>query len=127
MKLDRTTRSLVKVGTVLNDGEFSAIVTNMAYGATGGISVTLMLQTGRLAGHVLYGEPLSTYYGCEMENTAEHDRLINLAARLDSIARDAEQYDCEDYEGSTEEALENLKNDPIGVIEYLVGMIEDLA
>ena len=127
MKLDRKTRSLVKVGTILNDGEFSAIVTNMAYGATGGINVTLMLQTGRLAGHVLYGEPLSTYYGCEIENTAEHDRLVNLATRLDNIARNTEPYDYEDYEGSTEEALNSLKDDPIGVIEYLIEIIEEMA
>lgn len=33
MKLDRTTKNLVKVGTILDDGEFSAIVTNMTYEA----------------------------------------------------------------------------------------------
>lgn len=127
MKLDRTTRSLVKVGTVLNDGEFSAIVTNMAYGATGGISVTLMLQTGRLAGHVLYGEPLSTYYGCEMENTAEHDRLVSLAVRLDKVARERDPFDYEDNGGSIEEAMNSLTLDPVGVIEYLLNIIEEEA
>ena len=123
MKLDRKTRSLVKVGTILNDGEFSAIVTNMHYEPTGGISVTLMLQTGRLAGHVLYSEPISAYYGCEMENTADYDRLVKLAERLDKALKDAEPYD---YEGSTEQALERLEDDPIGVVEYLVGIVEEI-
>jgi len=124
MKLDRTTKNLVKVGTILDDGEFSAIVTNMTYEATGGISVTLMLQTGRLAGHVLYSEPLATYYDCKMENTAEHDRLQKLAVRLHEALKGAEPYD---YEGSAEQALESLKADPIGIIEYLVGIVEDIA
>lgn len=124
MKLDRTTRNLVKVGTILDDGEFSAIVTNMTYEATGGISVTLMLQTGRLAGHVLYSEPLATYYGCEMENTAEHDRLQKLAVRLHEALKGAEPYD---YEGSAEEALNRLNDNPIGIIEYLVRMLEEIA
>ena len=115
MKLDRTTRGLVKVGTVLKDSDLDVIVTNMSYGATGGITVTLMLQTGRLAGHVLYGEPLSHFYGCEMENTAENDRLAQLAKRISTMAG-----------GDMSEIMEGLKTDPIKVVEDLVDIMEEV-
>lgn len=54
-------------------------------------------------------------------------RLEDLAARLDKVAREHDPFDYEDNGGSVEEAMNSLKRDPIGVIEYLVGMIEDLA
>lgn len=52
------------------------------------------------------------------------DRLERLAVRLDQAIKTIEPYD---YEGSTDEALERLNDNPIGVIEYLVGMLEEMA
>lgn len=54
-------------------------------------------------------------------------RLEDLAVRLDKIARGHDPFDYEDNGGSVEEAMNSLTLDPVGVIEYLVGMIEDLA
>lgn len=125
MKLDRKTRNLVQIGTVLSTENISAVVTNMWRSGryNNGLSVSLMIQTGELAGRMLYGEPLSHYYGWQMENTADYDRLVKLAERLDKALKDAEPYD---YEGSTEQALERLEDDPIGIVEYLVGIVEEI-
>ena len=57
-------------------------------------------------------------------NMANTDRLEKLAGRLDQVIKTIEPYD---YEGSAEQALESLKADPIGIIEYLVGIVEDIA
>ena len=56
-----------------------------------------------------------------MTNT---DRLEQLAVRLHEAIKDVEPYD---YEGSAEEALNRLNDNPIGIIEYLVGMLEEIA
>jgi len=56
-----------------------------------------------------------------MTNT---NRLEQLAVRLHEAIRDVEPYD---YEGSAEQALESLKADPIGIIEYLVGIVEEMV
>jgi len=55
---------------------------------------------------------------------ANTDRLEKLAGRLDQVIKTIEPYD---YEGSAEQALDSLKSDPISIIEYLVGMLEDMA
>ena len=55
---------------------------------------------------------------------ANTDRLEKLAGRLDQVIKTIEPYD---YEGSAEQALESLKADPIGIVEYLVGIVEDIA
>ena len=55
------------------------------------------------------------------------DRLERLAARLDRLARDIDPYEYNDVDGNVEQALEGLKSDPIGVIEYLVGVLEDMV
>jgi hypothetical protein len=57
-------------------------------------------------------------------NMANTDRLEKLAGRLDQVIKTIEPYD---YEGSAEEALNRLNDNPIGIIEYLVGMLEDIA
>ena len=65
MKLDKNTRNLIKIGTVLHDGAFSAKVINVIPSGRG-LRLTLQIIDGRLAGRVIYAEPLSTYYGCEI-------------------------------------------------------------
>lgn len=55
---------------------------------------------------------------------ANADRLEKLAVRLDQAIKTIEPYD---YEGSAEEALNRLNDNPIGIIEYLVGMLEEIA
>ena len=55
---------------------------------------------------------------------ANADRLEKLAGRLDQVIKTIEPYD---YEGSAEEALNRLNDNPIGIIEYLVGMLEEIA
>ena len=58
------------------------------------------------------------------ESEGHMTRLESLAIRLDKIINDIEPYD---YEGSAEEALNRLNDNPIGIIEYLVGMLEEMA
>ena len=53
------------------------------------------------------------------------ERINELAVRLDKVARDLDPYDYRDVDGSVEQVLEGLKDDPIGVIEYLVDMLEE--
>ena len=65
MKLNKDTRNLVKVGTVMNDGSWDGEITNVIHSGKG-LKVTIKLLTGRFAGRTLYAEPLSTYYGCEI-------------------------------------------------------------
>ena len=65
-KLYKNTRDMIKVGTVLHDGAFSAKVTNVIPSGKG-LCITLQILDGDLAGRQLYAEPLSTYYGCEIK------------------------------------------------------------
>ena len=58
------------------------------------------------------------------ESEEHMTRLESLAVRLDKVIKDIEPYD---YEGSAEEALNRLNDNPIGIIEYLVGMLEEMA
>ena len=57
-------------------------------------------------------------------NMTNTDRLEKLAERLDQVIKTIEPYD---YEGGAEEALNRLNDNPIGIIEYLVGMLEEIA
>ena len=69
MKLNKDTRSLVKVGTVLNDGSWDAEVLSITQsGRHGrGLSVTIRNLTGNLKGWIAYGVPMSELYGCEIK------------------------------------------------------------
>lgn len=54
--------------------------------------------------------------------------MINLedtAKRLDKVARERDPYDYEDNGGCLEEATNSLTLDPIGVIEFLLNIIEE--
>lgn len=54
--------------------------------------------------------------------------MINLedtAKRLDKVARERDPYDYEDNGGCLEEAMNSLTLDPIGVIEFLLNIIEE--
>lgn len=54
-------------------------------------------------------------------------KLEDLAVRLDKIAREHDPFDYEDNGGSVEEAMNSLTLDPVGVIEYLLNIIEEEA
>lgn len=54
-------------------------------------------------------------------------KLEDLAARLDKVAREHDPFDYEDNGGSVEEAMNSLTLDPMGVIEYLLNIIEEEA
>ena len=54
-------------------------------------------------------------------------RLEDLAARLDKVAREHDPFDYEDNGGSVEEAMNSLTLDSVGVIEYLLNIIEKEA
>lgn len=58
---------------------------------------------------------------------ANTDRLEKLAGRLDKVAREHDPFDYEDMGGSVEEAMNSLTLDPVGVIEYLLNIIEEEA
>jgi len=58
------------------------------------------------------------------ESEGHMTRLESLAVRLDKVIKDIEPYD---YEGSPEQALDSLQNDPAGIIEYLVEILEEIA
>lgn len=54
-------------------------------------------------------------------------KLEGLAVRLDKVAREHDPFDYEDNGGSVEEAMNSLTLDPVGVIEYLLNIIEEEA
>ena len=71
-KLNKDTRHLIRIGTVLKDGKFKAEVTNMQPSGLNqkGLNVTLKILDGRFAGRMIYMMPLSDYYGCTIEEEA---------------------------------------------------------
>ena len=54
-------------------------------------------------------------------------RLEDLATGVDAVAWEYATSDCRHNGGSVEEAMNSLKLDHVGVIEYLLNIIEEEA
>ena len=69
MKLNKNTRQLVEVGTILksysSEYKVTSILDNVGrYG--NGKNITVCIIKGNMQGRYIYMQPLSNYYGCEI-------------------------------------------------------------
>ena len=54
-------------------------------------------------------------------------RLNDLAVRIDTLAERLVPFEYGDADADADMVLDGLKNNPVGIIEYLVELIETIA